>query len=98
MNKLLPILAAGLGLTSAAQADDWCKHSADRSASIDMSGATRIVICTGAGDLKVRGETGRRKTVRNYGNAGPTKLWAVEQLIDKLLLEAKWDQPMREPR
>lgn len=35
---------------------------------------------------------GKRKVVKNYANAGPTKLWAVEQLIDKLLLEAKWDQ------
>jgi hypothetical protein len=34
----------------------------------------------------------KRKVVKNYANAGPTKLWAVEQLIDKLLLEATWDQ------
>lgn len=34
---------------------------------------------------------GKRKVVRNYANAGPTKLWAIEQLIDKLLLEATWD-------
>jgi len=35
---------------------------------------------------------GKRKVVRNYADAGPEKLWAVEQLIDKLLLEAKWDE------
>jgi hypothetical protein len=35
---------------------------------------------------------GKRKVVSNYANAGPTKLWAIEQLIDKLLLEAKWDE------
>lgn len=34
---------------------------------------------------------GKRKVICNYANAGPTKLWAIEQLIDKLLLEAKWD-------
>jgi hypothetical protein len=37
--------------------------------------------------------TDRRKVIRNYGNAGPMKLWSVEQLIDKLLLEARWDTP-----
>lgn len=34
---------------------------------------------------------GKRKIVSNYGGVGPAKLWAVEQLIDKLLLEAEWD-------
>jgi hypothetical protein len=33
---------------------------------------------------------GKKKIISNYGNAGPTKLWAIEQLIDKLLLEAEW--------
>src|SRR6478609_2095428 len=32
---------------------------------------------------------GKRKVVSNYAIAGPTKLWAVEQLIEKLLLEAE---------
>ena len=35
---------------------------------------------------------GKRKVVSNYADAGPSKLWAIEQLIDKLLLEAKWDE------
>ena len=35
----------------------------------------------------------RRKVIRNHANAGPTKLRAIEQLIDKLLLEAHWDTP-----
>ena len=35
---------------------------------------------------------GEQKVVKNYGNAGPTKLWAIEQLIDKLLLETKWNE------
>jgi hypothetical protein len=34
---------------------------------------------------------GKRKVISNYDNAGPTTLWAIEQLIDKLLLEAEWD-------
>ena len=34
---------------------------------------------------------GARKVVSNYASAGPTKLWAIEQLIDKLLLEARWE-------
>ncbi len=33
---------------------------------------------------------GKRKVVLNYANAGPTKLWAIEQLIDVLMREAKW--------
>lgn len=36
---------------------------------------------------------GKRKTIRNYANAGPTKLWAIEQLIDKLMNKAKWSVP-----
>jgi hypothetical protein len=34
---------------------------------------------------------GERKVIRNYANAGPTKLWAIEQLIDKVMLQAKWN-------
>lgn len=40
---------------------------------------------------------GKPKVVRNYGDAGPTKLWAIEQLIDKLLLEATWDDKPTKP-
>jgi hypothetical protein len=34
---------------------------------------------------------GKRKVIRNYANAGPNKLWVIEQLIDKLLLDTDWD-------
>jgi len=34
---------------------------------------------------------GKRKIIYDYGNAGPSALWAVEQLIDKLLQGATWD-------
>lgn len=33
----------------------------------------------------------KRKVVSNYANTGPAKLWAFEQLIDKLVSETKWD-------
>jgi uncharacterized protein DUF6438 len=35
--------------------------------------------------------SGKKKIIRNYANSGPTKLWAIQELIDKLLLEAEWD-------
>ncbi len=34
----------------------------------------------------------QEKLVMNYANSGPSELWAMEQLIDKLILEAKWDE------
>jgi hypothetical protein len=40
---------------------------------------------------------GKRKVISNYANAGPTKLWAVEQLIHKLVLEATWDEDKAAP-
>lgn len=36
-------------------------------------------------------QNSKKKIISNYANGGPTKLWAIEQLIDKLLLEAEWD-------
>jgi Domain of unknown function (DUF6438) len=35
---------------------------------------------------------GKRKVVSNYVDAGPTKLWAIEQLIDDLMREAQWTE------
>jgi hypothetical protein len=40
---------------------------------------------------------GKRKTVSNYANAGPTKLWAIEELIDDLMTKAKWDGSYKTP-
>lgn len=34
---------------------------------------------------------GKRKTVMNHANAGPTKLWAIERLTDDLLGVARWN-------
>ena len=33
---------------------------------------------------------GKRKTVSNYANSGPSKLWAIEELIDGLMAKAQW--------
>ena len=42
---------------------------------------------------------GRRKVIRNYGDTGPLKLWAIQQAIDAVLHEAEWDgEPSRHER
>jgi len=33
---------------------------------------------------------GKRKVISNYGDGGPTTLWAIEQLIDDLMRKAEW--------
>lgn len=33
----------------------------------------------------------KRKTISNYAHGGPSKLWAIEQLIDGLMSGAKWN-------
>ncbi|NQV28976.1 MAG: hypothetical protein HQ518_31865 [Rhodopirellula sp.] len=40
---------------------------------------------------------GKRKIIRNYGDVGPSKLWALQQAIDGVLIEAEWDgEPKRD--
>jgi hypothetical protein len=34
---------------------------------------------------------GKSKVIRNYFGSGPPTLWAIEQLVQKLIAEAKWD-------
>lgn len=34
---------------------------------------------------------GKRKLIKNYGDLGPVKLWAIQQAIDSLLIGAEWD-------
>lgn len=34
---------------------------------------------------------GQTKAIRNYGKAGPCRLWAIEQLIEKMVVQATWD-------
>lgn len=39
---------------------------------------------------------GKRKIIRNYGDVGPTRLWALQQAVDGILSEAEWDdEPKR---
>ncbi|GGI90551.1 hypothetical protein GCM10007978_30220 [Shewanella hanedai] len=33
-----------------------------------------------------------QKIIKNYANTGPSKLWALEQLMTQLLTEVKWDK------
>jgi hypothetical protein len=33
---------------------------------------------------------GRKKIISNYAESGPTKLWAIEHLIDDLMSNAEW--------
>ena len=35
---------------------------------------------------------GVKKTVSNYGSGGPAVLQEIEEIIDKLVLEADWDE------
>ena len=37
---------------------------------------------------------GKKKVICDYGNSGPTKLWAIEQLIEDLMDDAEW-KPVR---
>ena len=34
----------------------------------------------------------RRKTVRNYADAGPIKLWGIEMAIEALVAQVKWEK------
>jgi hypothetical protein len=54
----LLLACALLVIASPAEAWDSCRHGADRRASLDSQGATRIVIEARAGDLEVRPATG----------------------------------------
>ena len=33
----------------------------------------------------------KKKEIENYGDSGPSLLWAIAEIIDKLLDEANWD-------
>lgn len=40
---------------------------------------------------------GKRKVVRNTGDLGPIKLWAIQQAIDAILIRAEWDGEITSP-
>jgi DUF4097 and DUF4098 domain-containing protein YvlB len=84
MNKILFAVAASLGLTAIAQADDDCRHSAERSVSVDAAGITKIVVGAGAGDLKVRGQPGLSQ-VQAKGQACASK----DDLLAKIQIESR---------
>ena len=35
---------------------------------------------------------GKRKTIDNYGNSGPIELWEIENLIDGLIANVRWEK------
>jgi len=79
---LIGVLAS-LGIASGAYADN-CRHSADRTATVDTTGASKIVIATGAGDLKVRGQTGQSSLQAN-GKACASQ----EDLLNEIQIETR---------
>jgi len=83
MTKLLPIASLALALATTAHADDWCQHSAQRSATVDAVGAVRIVIAAGAGDLKVRG--GSAQAVQASGKACASS----DELLQQIQIESR---------
>lgn len=36
--------------------------------------------------------SGRRKTIRNYGESGPVELWGIEVAIDGMIANTKWEK------
>lgn len=47
----------------------------------DLSGTVTSVV-----------RTGRRKTITNYGDAGPVELWGIEAAIDGVVANTKWQK------
>ena len=87
MNKplRLAMLCAGtVFFASQVMAADWCKFHADRSATVDTAGAKRIVIGTGAGDLKIRGISGQAKL-----SASGRACASSEKFLDEIQLESR---------
>lgn len=39
-------------------------------------------------------QKGKRKVISNYAEAGPTTLWAIEQLVDDLMAKAQWKEEL----
>jgi hypothetical protein len=50
-------------VSSVAAADNGCSHEAQRTARFDAAGAKKVVIQTGAGDLKVRGNASQANVI-----------------------------------
>lgn len=85
MNKLIPLLILSAGPAITGNAADWnCRFTADRSATLDASGAKKIVIGAGAGDLNVRGQDGQT-SLRATGRACASS----EDLLGQIQLESR---------
>ena len=37
-------------------------------------------------------QAGKRKTIVNYGDAGPVELWGIEKAIDGMMASVKWEK------
>ena len=73
------------GVAGSASADDWnCKFTADRTANVPATGVTRVVLGAGAGDLKVRGESGRTSVQADGRACAPT-----ERVLEGIKLESR---------
>lgn len=85
MNKLIPLLILSTGYVITGHAADWnCKHTADRSATVDAAGAKKIVIGAGAGNLSVRGQDGQT-SLRATGRACASS----EEILGEVQLESR---------
>lgn len=42
-------------------------------------------------------QNGKHKVVRDYGQSGPAKLWAIDELIDDLVEKTVWDKKVVKP-
>lgn len=81
--KSFPVIAfAVLAAHSATAAD--CKFSKNPSVNVELAGAKRIVLGTGAGDLIVRGEDGR-----TAANASGKACASSQELLDEIQLESR---------
>lgn len=80
------IVGAGLPLDepAAAEPGDSCNASANRSAIIDATGVTKVVIGAGAGNLTIRGEAAQT-SVRAEGSACA----GDDKILDQIRLESR---------
>lgn len=77
------VIAFGVFAAQSVSADD-CKFSKDHSVNVDLAGAKRIVLGTGAGDLTVRGEDGRAAA-----NASGRACASSQELLDEIQIETR---------
>jgi hypothetical protein len=73
------LLIGVAALPAAAQRTDECRHEAERSATVDASGAQRLTVGAGAGSLKIEGKPGLN-TVRIRGRACASSADLLERI------------------